>query len=168
MLIQFRIAYKTRLGQQLMLTGTLSVLGSGQPDQAVAMHYEENSEGIWTFLIRTDRPEAFEYRYFLREENQEAISEEWGAYRKFDPGKVNVKVVLLYDHWRSMADPGTALLSSAFTSAVFRPSSILWKVIAGNVFEHPGIELCFKPLISRINPGDKVLVSGNGTVGQLG
>ena len=96
MLIQFRIAYKTRFGEQIMITGTHPQLGQGKRENAVAMNYEKYSEGTWTYLIRTDEEYRFGYRYFLREESSGRILEEWGRDRFFDQDETDY---CSYDHW---------------------------------------------------------------------
>ena len=71
----------------MMLTGTHPLLGRGVREDAVAMRYEENSGGIWTWLIRTRDRDPIRYRYFIKEENEEITVEEWGEYRSFDPSQ---------------------------------------------------------------------------------
>jgi 4-alpha-glucanotransferase len=164
MLIQFQIAYKTRYGQQVMLTGTHPGLGGGNRNNAVPMHYKENSDGIWNCLIITDRQHPFEYRYFLAGEHSGSVTEEWGGNRFFDPGKMDVEIVMLYDHWRSLPEPDTALLTSAFTGAVFQKVLFPREEIPANYYVNPGIEICFQPLISRIMPGHRVAVCGSSGV----
>jgi 4-alpha-glucanotransferase len=161
MLIQFQIGYKTLYGQRIMLTGSLPQMGSGEREEAVAMHYVPHSDGIWTYLIKTDSMAPFEYRYFLKEDHSEITREEWGENRYFDPGKSDVKFVLLSDHWRSLSDPDIPLLSSAFTAAVFKPTLVPRKEIQADYYANPGIELCFRPLISRVMPGHRIYVCGS-------
>jgi 4-alpha-glucanotransferase len=161
MLIQFQIAYRTFFGQQIMLTGSLMHLGAGEREEAIAMHYVPHSDGIWTYLIRTDSLAPFEYRYFLKEDHSEITREEWGENRYFDPGKTDVEFVLLSDHWRSMSDTDIPLLSSAFTTAVFKPVIVPRKEIPADYYANPGIEVCFRPLVSRVVPGHRVFVCGS-------
>jgi 4-alpha-glucanotransferase len=161
MLIQFQITYRTFFGQQIMLTGSLPQLGSGERVEAVTMHYMANSDGIWTYLIRTDGNTAFDYRYFLRNDHVHSEKEEWGENRVFDPKDMNVEIILLRDHWRSFSDPDTALLSSAFTNAVFKSLPSAPIPVTVNKDTDPGITLSFSPLISRMMPGHRVMVSGS-------
>jgi 4-alpha-glucanotransferase len=161
MLIQFQIGYKTFYGQQVMLSASLPQLGGGDREEAIAMRYVPQSDGIWTYLIRTESLAPFEYRYFLKEEHSDITREEWGDNRSFDPGKAEVEFVLLSDHWRSLSETDVPLLSSAFTEAVFKPALFPRKSIPADFYNNPGIELCFRPLISRVMPGQRVFVCGN-------
>ncbi len=164
MLIQFQIEYKTFFGQQLMLTGSHPELGGDDREKAVPMRYREHSEGIWTYNMVTGGDEAFRYRYFLRDNNFHTETGEWGDDREFDPGEGSSESVLLMDHWRSMGDPACALLTSAFTSAIFRPE----KRIPMPEIKRPqiknGIQLVFKPTVSRIKADHRVAVIGNAEV----
>jgi 4-alpha-glucanotransferase len=161
MFIQFQITYKTRFGQQIMLTGSHAGLGGGKREDAVTMHHGENGDGIWTYIIRTGSLDPFEYRYFLKEDHSEITREEWGGNRFYNPGKADVEFVLLSDHWRSLSDPDIPLFSSAFTTAVFRPVLIPRNEISPDFCNNPGIELCFRPLISRVIPGHRIFVCGS-------
>jgi 4-alpha-glucanotransferase len=159
MIIQFQIEYKTWYGQQIMLLGSIPQLGNGKKENAVSMVYQENSHGIWTFRIETGQNSAFSYRYFLKDDNYNTIIDEWGKNREFTPSGEAARSVLLIDHWRSMSDPDFTLLSSAFIDAVFRAET--FSPVPGEQKKEDGIRVIFKPSISRIMPGYRVLVAGS-------
>jgi 4-alpha-glucanotransferase len=159
MFIQFQIEYKTWPGQQIMLSGSLTQLGSGKMEEAVPMEYVEYSNGIWKYQIETDEKTTFNYRYFLKDDNFGTVTEEWGKNREFIPAAKSFQSVLLADHWHSMSDPYYALLSSAFTDAVFRQATL--PSLPGKEKKKKGITLVFKPSVSRIMPGHRVVVAGS-------
>lgn len=164
MLIKFRIDYKTRYGQQMMIRGTHPLLGGENSETGVPMRYEENSDGVWSTLINLQDADPFEYRYYIIDGNPATRTEEWGENRCFDPRKLETKLVLLVDHWRSMAYAETALLSAAFTEAVFRHNIPVKRNAREKISNLPGIEVCFSPLVSRIMPGHRVAVTGSTAV----
>ncbi|HPT32888.1 MAG TPA: 4-alpha-glucanotransferase, partial [Prolixibacteraceae bacterium] len=80
---------------------------------------------------------------------------------QFVPSEKKSGSVLLCDHWRSMSDPGYALLSSAFTAAIFHQDTLppIPEKRRGKV--KGGIQVIFQPSVSRITPGHRVWVAGS-------
>jgi 4-alpha-glucanotransferase len=159
MIVQFQIEYKTWFGQQMMIVGSIPQLGDGKKENAISMNYLENSNGIWTYQIELNGNARFSYRYFLKDHNFHTIIEEWGPGRNYNPSDHSLNSVLLIDHWRPMSDPDYALLSSAFTDAVFRQAVV--SPVPGKPKKRKGIRLVFRPFISRIKSGHRVVVAGS-------
>ncbi|NLX29539.1 MAG: 4-alpha-glucanotransferase [Bacteroidales bacterium] len=166
MLIEFQIEYKTWYGQQLMIVGSLPVLGSGSVEKAVAMEYLPVNGGMWRYRLETGEEESFRYRYIVRNHQDGSVVREWGSDRVFRPVPGAKGLVLLSDHWRRMSDPAGALYSSAFTKAIFRRAEEL----AAGVVPQPGrkksVLVRFRPLAARVMPGQQVAVCGSSP--QLG
>lgn len=161
MLLQFQIEYKTYYGQQLMISGSLPRLGNGKREEAAAMFYQENSDGIWILQVETEILTGFHYRYFIRDVHDGTETEEWGPDRRFEPGSHPQGRILLKDHWRTKSDPGYALLTSAFTNVIFKQEKTDRKESRSRKKSGNSVVLRFKPDFSRIAPGHKLAVAGN-------
>ncbi len=161
MLIQFQITYKTQFGQQLMLVGSIPALGSGNPQDAQVMLLKNEHSGIWVFTLELDATIDFNYRYFVEDQNNSSIIEEWGANRIFKSEKRLKEKILLIDSWRSSSDHDFILHSTAFTKAILKPNKqIKAAKVKSDKIENTVI-LKFKPNVLRIKSGHKVAVSGN-------
>ncbi len=161
MLIQFQIEYRTYFGQQVMISGSLPQLGDGKREHAVAMIYSENSYGIWRFQIETGIKTNFNYRYFIRENNDKTETDEWGENRQFISENIDHGPVFLIDHWRTRSDPDYALLSFAFTKAIFRQGKLPQISKKGKTKAKNTILLRFIPSISRVIHGHRIAVAGS-------
>ncbi len=161
MLVQFQINYKTQFGQQLKLVGSLPSLGSNNPEKGALMSLKSEHFGIWIFEVEMSIATDFNYRYFIKDNNQNTIIEEWGDNRIFKSENRLNKKILLVDYWRSSSDHDFILHSTAFTKAILKPNKqIKATKVKGDKIENTVI-LKFKPNVVRIKSGHKVAVSGN-------
>lgn len=161
MLIQFQIEYRTYFGQQMMISGSLPQLGNVKREHAVAMNYSENSNGIWRFQIETAVKKDFNYRYFIRNNNDKTETDEWGENRQYISENTENGPVFLNDHWRTRSDPGYALLTFAFTKAIFRQGKLSQLLKVRKTKAKNTILLRFKPSVSRIIQGHRIVVAGS-------
>ena len=161
MLVQFQVIYKTHIGQQLAVGGSIPELGNGNQKNAQLMTLKNAISGLWVFQVNLSSPTDFSYRYFVKDKNFNTFIEEWGPDRIFRSGNRQSKSILLFDCWRPTSDPDFALHSSAFINAILKQ---------GNIFKAPQAKagatpekviLRFKPNVIRIKPGHRVAVSGN-------
>jgi len=161
MLVQFQIVYRTHIGQELMLAGSIPELGDGIPQYAHKMLLQDVNSGLWHFEIELNNDVDFTYRYFVKDHNFKTNIEEWGPGRVFKAKKKNNNTILLFDCWRPMSDPEFALHSSAFLNAIMKPGPALKSPKAKDTELPDTVILKFKPNVVRIKPGHKVAVSGS-------
>lgn len=161
MLVHFQLVYKTHIGQQLTIVGSVPELGEGRVQDAPVMTLQDATTGLWGFQFELKPVSGFSYRYFVKDDNFNTYIEEWGPDRLFNPENRTVKSILLFDRWRPMSDPEYALHSSAFVNAILKPGETFKapkiKAVAGTDI----IVVRFKPNVVRIKPWHKVAVSGS-------
>jgi 4-alpha-glucanotransferase len=161
MLVQFQIIYKTHVGQELMIVGSLPELGAGLQQNAKLMSLENSETFLWVFQIELKSETGFTYRYFVKDSNFKINIEEWGPVRAFKADNRIKQSVVLSDCWRPMSDTDFALNSAAFTNAVLKVDQQYEAPLAKPVKNRNTVVLKFKPNIIRIKPGHKVAVSGS-------
>lgn len=161
MQVQFQIEYRTYFGQQVMMSGTHLSLGNGDREKAAVMQITDPAAGIWTLTLDVDPGERFTYRYFIQEDRNANIIDEWGPDRIFCETSENCKTKLCIDYWRSMSDPDYALFSSAFASAIFNTQSHKFPRKKPKISKSHQITLRFRPSIMRIKSGHRLAVAGN-------
>jgi len=161
MLVQFRVVYKTHIGQELMLVGSIPELGDGLQQNARLMSLKNSQSFIWVFQIELSSAIDFTYRYFVKDTNFNTLIEEWGPGRLFKSENRLKQTILLSDCWRPLSDPDFALNSAAFINAIFKPGQHykVPKVKAGGT--ENSVVLKFKPSVVRIKTSHKVAVSGS-------
>jgi len=161
MLVTFQIIYKTFPGQQLLIAGSLTELGGGNPGNACLMILKDVSEGLWTYALEVSPGDDFTYRYYVKDDNFGTYLEEWGPDRSFNRDKRKIKSVLLSDRWRSMSDPDFALHSSAFVNAILKPGQLLKAPKAKPAKSNSVVTIRFKPEVVRIKPGHRIAIAGS-------
>ena len=120
MKLVFKIEYYTEFGQNLFVSGNISELGAWDKTKAPDMRYV--GEGQWELEIFSEnsRIDQLEYKYFIRDDRNSLITDEWGKSRIF---KFNNKKFYSYffeDTWLSNTDPQNPLFSSAFSGNLWR------------------------------------------------
>ncbi len=82
MKITFQVNYRTEWGESLFLTGSIAVLGEGNPVLAVPMTL--SGEQTWSVDIEIpDSVTEFDYGYIVRHDNG-SVKREWGKPRRFE------------------------------------------------------------------------------------
>jgi len=161
MLVQFQINYKTQFGQQLMLVGSLPSLGNSNAQNAISMTLKNEHSGLWIFELELKSSVDFNYRYFVKDNNQNSNIEEWGENRLFKSEKRIKEKILLADYWRNSADHDFILHSTAFTKAILKPKEIIKTAKLKDNKSKDSIIIKFKPNVLRIKSGHKVAVCGS-------
>ncbi len=161
MLLSFEIEYKTWLGQQMMIVGSLPELGGGLRELARPLEYSPGSGGLWTFRLEVAADAAFTYRYFIRDNNFSTTINEWGNDRLVTPDSMHPGILLLKDRWRTLSDPGYALYSSAFTRSVFRPGKVSESSFQAKTPAKNSLVVRFRPSASRVKPGQRLTICGS-------
>ncbi|MCL1934548.1 MAG: 4-alpha-glucanotransferase [Candidatus Azobacteroides sp.] len=152
MKIRLQINFHTVWGQSLYITGSLFELGSWDTASAKAMQHI--GEGNWIFeMDLPDKPVSFEYRYFLRSNNQ-FIFEEWQRNHKQIITDTKPDYVLI-DYWQNQPQ-NTAFYSSAFYKSWFaHPCDKFERIVKSQK------KLCIKVLASEIERNQSIAVIGN-------
>ncbi|MFZ4549053.1 MAG: carbohydrate-binding module family 20 domain-containing protein, partial [Bacteroidales bacterium] len=84
MLVQFQIIYKTHLGQEMVLVGSIPELGENVLEKAQKMTLLDPISGLWAYSAELGAISDFSYRYFVKDDNFNTFIDEWGADRFFD------------------------------------------------------------------------------------
>ncbi len=161
MRIQFQILYITHPGQQLLVVGSLPLLGSGHTGQAPQMTLTDPIQGLWAYQIELDGPIDFTYRYFVNDGNYNTCLEEWGPDRHMKASGKADQYIILSDCWRSMSDPDFALHSSAFLNSILKREQVFEAPEVAPGKKKDTIIVRFKPDVIRIKPNHRVAVSGS-------
>jgi 4-alpha-glucanotransferase len=159
--IHFHIHYKTHPGQQLLVTGSNPELGKGQAAKAVPMTLADIATGLWTLVVELAKPKDFTYRYFVKDDNFRTLIEEWGPAREFRVEKNDDQTILLYDRWRSPANPEYALYSAAFTKAILRPGATYPATRTSVTPSTSLVRVRFRPRVIRVKPNHRIAVCGS-------
>ena len=145
MLVQFQVIYKTHIGQQLTIVGSIPELGSGSQQNAKLMMLKDALTGLWVYQVELNSVSNFHYRYFVKDDNFNTFIEEWGPDRIFKPENRIKKTILLFDCWRPNSDPDFALHSSAFVNAILKTGISFKTPMAKVAGAADTIVLRFKP-----------------------
>lgn len=157
MIIQFKIHYQTKWGQQLAVTGNIPVLGAGDPAKAFVLDYQGG--GFWGGRIELeDKPEVIEYTYMLIDEQDGSRLLEWGGPRRVELKGASAEQFLLKDAWRPKGHPEHALYTSAFLDVILRPHNFESKRIRRKD-DKPVIRFSIRA--PRVQPGYRIGVVGN-------
>ncbi|XP_024540103.1 4-alpha-glucanotransferase DPE2 isoform X1 [Selaginella moellendorffii] len=175
--LRFRIPYFTQWGQNLIVTGSHSSLGSWNLHQGLAMvphHDEELGELVWTAQLAVREGFQARYSYCVVDDKRNAVRREAGIPRSFvlPDGIPNGSIVDLYDLWQEGCSPESLLSRSAFRDAIFRnskPSSTCEETSTPSTGSY-GAELlkdrgkigvCFQLSCSILENGQTVYVTGS-------
>jgi len=161
MLVTFHIEFKTHIGQDLMITGSIPELGDGLRQNAKRMVLVNELTGLWTYEAETISAAGFTYRYFVKDTNFNTLIEEWGTDRQCSPENASCQRLFLSDRWRPKSDPEYALYSSAFVNAIFKNDQRFKAPKAKAADVADTVILRFKPSVIRIKPGHRIAVTGN-------
>ncbi len=120
MKLVFKIEYYTEFGQNLFVTGNISELGAWDKTKAPDMRYV--GEGQWELEIFSENIaiEQLEYKYFIRDDRNSIIADEWGKSRIFKFKSRKFYSYFFEDTWLSNTDPQNPLFSSAFSGNLWR------------------------------------------------
>ncbi|MFZ4548232.1 MAG: 4-alpha-glucanotransferase [Bacteroidales bacterium] len=161
MLVQFQIIYKTHLGQELVLVGSIPELGENSVENAKKMTLLDPDSGLWAYSTELEGISGFSYRYFVKDDNFNTFIDEWGANRVCKPANIQEQSVLLLDRWRAKSDPDYALHSAAFINAILKQGQIFKLPTVKSGEPVNAVIVRFKPNVIRIKPAHKVAVCGS-------
>jgi len=115
MKITFRINYETEWGQGVWISGSVKALGNWDSKNAFPMTY--NGNGEWEATISFKSSKEFEYKYFVKNQNNTLIWE-GGKNRAFNV--TDFSAAEIRDFWRQQIDEESSLYSKVFTDVLFR------------------------------------------------
>ncbi len=155
MKLVFKIEYYTEFGQNLFVCGNLSELGAWDKTSAPAMRYV--GDGKWELEIYLDgiSNDLLEYKYFIRDDRNSIIIDEWGQNRKFQIQGKKFYSYFFDDSWFSNTDPQNPLFTAAFSGNLWRRKTIKYK----NKSSH--INHTFQLLAPRIDNDHAFCIIGN-------
>ena len=107
MRIKFNLAFYTKYGQNIFITGSIPELGESDTSRAIPLSY---NDGVWSTSVLITGKADFDYSYILKD-NYSVITCESGPSRRFrDYGNNEYQV---FDEWSSFSDE-SPFLSDAF------------------------------------------------------
>ena len=161
--IHFTINYQTQWGQYLLLTGALPELGNMDEANGLRMFPKDPEQGTWDLLVelKPRKQLNFAYKFVVVDENTGLKTYEWGD-RRLTISPEGFDTIEVNNTWRSSADPGNALYSSAFTNGLMRPSKI-WPVRNSlpKTLAKDEVRVRFQINVARIKPRQRVGITGN-------
>lgn len=155
MKLVFKIEYYTEFGQNLFVCGNLSELGAWDKTSAPVMNYV--GDGKWELEIYLDgiSEDLLEYKYFIKDDKNSLIIDEWGQNRKFQIQGKKFYSYFFDDSWFSNTDPQNPLITAAFLGNLWRRKTIKSK----NKSSH--INHTFQLLAPRIDNDHAFCIIGN-------
>ncbi len=114
MTIHFYLRFYSHFGQTLYITGNSENLGSGDPQHALALTYQ--NENFWHVAIEVapQYKALIQYSYILKNADGTLVME-WGNDRVLDPSKMNAEQMQVIDTWNHAGE-----FENVFYSAPFR------------------------------------------------
>ncbi|XP_057549848.1 4-alpha-glucanotransferase DPE2 [Amaranthus tricolor] len=124
--VSFRIPYYTQWGQNLLVCGSIPLLGSWNVRRGLLLSpVHESSELTWHGSIEVPSGFECEYSYYVVDEDKNILREEMGKKRKLLlSGCIqDGEIVEFHDLWQTGSD--ALPFTSAFKNVIFRKSSSL-------------------------------------------
>lgn len=116
MRIKFNLAFYTKYGQNILITGSIPELGEFDTSRAIPLSY---NDGVWSTSVNITGKADFDYSYILKD-NYSVITCESGPSRKFrDHGNNEYQV---FDEWSPFTDE-SPFLSDAFRKVFYKRDS---------------------------------------------
>ncbi|MFC2125502.1 4-alpha-glucanotransferase [Bacteroidota bacterium] len=117
--VSFKINYLTVWGQMLYICGSIPELGNWDLDRAVKMSYQNDGDWSGQIKLKDTTNNPITYKYFLKDQENQVIFQEWGKQRSLFIDKTNEKDINCLDYWRPGGLPENSLMSSAFTNCLW-------------------------------------------------
>lgn len=150
--ITFNINFHTIWGQKLCIVGSIPELGSWNAVFAKEMQYTGN--GNWQLQLQIPSgTKAFEYRYFIRANDQQ-VFEEWEKNHRVSFNGT-AEQYTLFDYWQVRPD-NLAFYTSAFTQSLFaHPCDKFERVVKTDK------QLIVKISAPRVGKDQSLMITGN-------
>ena len=119
--VRFQLRFHTVYGQELFISGNHPLLGNGNPDQAVAMQYDNDS--FWSveidFSVNDDLYEPIHYQYILRNANG-VLNFECGDNKVLDPSFMSSPNITTVDAWNYAGYYENAFYTEPFVQVLLK------------------------------------------------
>ena len=115
MILRFKISYFTHWGQRLFVVGNVPELGNDDTAKAVPLNFEPSETWELEVAVKASAKKELHYRYFLRDENTQTETWEWGDGHTVVLDAAKCDVVTCIDAWNS-----PSILDNTFMTAPFR------------------------------------------------
>ncbi|MEH0155501.1 4-alpha-glucanotransferase [Limibacter armeniacum] len=159
MIIRFKINYHTQWGQRLYVAGSIAKLGKFNEEDALAMQTIPNGDWEVAVDLKGSRAKEIRYKYFLKDEHNNALFWEHGEERVIGLDN-SFEQVSLEDTWRSKKDALNVYDSSAFTKAIFHTEDgVAKKTKSAN--QKANSLYAFRVKVPRIAEGYEVRLMGS-------
>lgn len=157
--ISFECYCPTVWGQMLYIVGSIDELGKWDTDKAVQLSAITSDKWKISLNINTKSKVAFEYRYFMKDENQNALFYEFGNHRNFKANDSRFVNVHVKDLWRFHGNQQYVWTKSAYANVIFgranqRDKKYSLPVGIANLIE-------FKVEAPRVGNDYSVAITGN-------
>ncbi|MBR9998435.1 MAG: hypothetical protein KFF73_05655, partial [Cyclobacteriaceae bacterium] len=115
MRIIFNIEYYTEFGQNIYILGNIPELGSWDLSGAAPMDFIREGQWRADILLNENAGQEIEYRYFLKDDRNQMVFNEWGENRDLKLKEEGFFSVHIRDHWRVSVREENAYFMAAFT-----------------------------------------------------
>ena len=115
MILRFKISYFTHWGQRLFVVGNVPELGNDDTAKAVPLNFVPSETWELEVAVKASAKKELHYRYFLRDENTQTETWEWGDGHTVVLDAAKCDVVTCIDAWNS-----PSILDNTFMTAPFR------------------------------------------------
>ena len=118
--VRFQLQFHTVYGQELFISGNHPLLGNGNPDEAVAMQYDNDS--FWSVEIdfsAENLMHPIHYQYILRNANG-VWNFESGDNKVLDPSVINAPNITTVDAWNYAGFYENAFYTEPFVQVLLK------------------------------------------------
>jgi len=120
MIISFECYCPTQWGQSLYIVGSTNELGNWDMNNALPM--QSITTDKWKVAVELDSESklSFQYKYFIKDENQEAVFMEFGENRNFTGNGDRFETIHLKDLWQYHGNEQYVWTKSAYSEVIFK------------------------------------------------
>jgi 4-alpha-glucanotransferase len=121
MKITIRLRYHTHFGQTLHLCGDHKLFGGGRQERALPLRYI--NEELWEVTLDLPdkgRPKAPESYYFLLQESDGSVIEDFGGDRRLDLAPLPRGHTVIIDSWNNLSAIGNVFFTNPFKFVLLR------------------------------------------------
>lgn len=126
MIISFECYCKAQWGQSLYIVGSAKKLGNWETGNAIPLKNRSSDRWKVEIEFETTSKIAFNYKYFIKDDNTGEIYWEFGNNRKVTRNVNRFKSICLIDYWQYRENEQNVWTKSAFSNVIFKrkPNSV--------------------------------------------
>jgi len=118
--ISFECYCPTQWGQSIFVTGSVKELGNWDVDKALPLNSITTDKWKTIVKINSKAKISFEYKYFMKDENQRAIFWEFEGKREFSGNVDRFNMLHIKDLWKFHGNIQYTWTKSAFSNVIFK------------------------------------------------